>query len=364
MHTKSEQVYQWLLSYIEENRFSTKKKTPSENALCGKFGLSRETVRAALKRLGDEGFIHTVKGSGTYINKETGLSPERDTGSRPYKIGVILQGQDKDASETLIEGVKSALLDDKVDMRIFITDNKFANERKCLQSVMRQNFSGFIIEGVKASILNPNLDCYNLLYEKKVPVIFYNNYYKNLKYPIVIANDHKCADRLMRILFKAGHHKIAGVFVYDNYKSIEKFQGMTAAMLKYGIDFQDDYVKWCVSSDLYDPKFFRSIVRFFKELPHCTAVICCNYGILQLVQQVLRNMKKKVPKDISLVCFDYSKADWKETGITCSVHQGYKIGHEAASRLMDMIETNDYDEDYSYMIEPVIYEGNSVKHLY
>ena len=43
---KSDQVYRWLLAYIDENKFSGNQRLPSENALCRKLGVSRETIRA------------------------------------------------------------------------------------------------------------------------------------------------------------------------------------------------------------------------------------------------------------------------------------------------------------------------------
>ena len=63
----------------------------------------------------------------------------------------------------------------------------------------------------------------------------------------------------------------------------------------------------------------------------------------------------------SLVCFDYSKEDWKESGITCTVHRGNFMGIEVAKRLLRMIENKDFmRRDYSYILEPYIYEGNSI----
>ena len=35
---------------------------------------------------------------------------------------------------SLMEGIRSILPPDRVDLRIFLTDNKFANERRCLQA--------------------------------------------------------------------------------------------------------------------------------------------------------------------------------------------------------------------------------------
>ena len=78
--------------------------------------------------------------------------------------------------------------------------------------------------GVKASIMSPNLDCYQELYRRRIPVVFYNNYYKNLRYPRVIVNDMECAESLVGRLIQAGHKRIAGIFVYDTYQKIMLLQ--------------------------------------------------------------------------------------------------------------------------------------------
>lgn len=361
---KSEEVYRWLMAYIDENKFSSNLKLPSENALCRRLDLSRETVRTALDRMEREGLVRRVKGSGTYINNEIALSRELDTGTAPLKIGLILQGQDTDANAELLVGVKSVFPAEKVDLRVFITDNKFSNERKCLQTVIHQNFHGFIIDGVKASLLNPNLDCYQEIYRRRIPTIFYNNYYKNLHCPRVIVNDRECADQLIGLLIEHGHRLIAGIFVYDNYQSIEKFQGTAAAMQKRGVEFQDDYIKWCFSNEAHDQRFARSIDRFLKGLPKYTAIVCCNYMIYRLVRRVLDAQGKRVPEDCSLVCFDYSGKNWEAEGVTCSLHQGQRMGRLVATRLMSMIECRDCDDkNYTYVMEPKIYLGNSIRTL-
>ena len=76
MDRKSEMAYLWVRAYIEENKFSSSSKIPSENALSRKLSISRETVRRALARLEQEGLLRRVRGSGTYIEKEAALSWE------------------------------------------------------------------------------------------------------------------------------------------------------------------------------------------------------------------------------------------------------------------------------------------------
>lgn len=361
---KSNKVYNWIRAYIDENKFSANLKLPSEHVLCKRLEMSRETVRQALDRLVEEGLIYKVRGSGTYINKAVALSKEvRDT-TASVKIALILQGQDANANSGLVSGIKSVLKEKRADLHIFFTDNKFSSERNCLDVVAHQDFDGFIVDGVKASLLNPNLDCYRNIYQKKIPVIFYNNYYKELHYPKIINNDYRCARELLKLLIRAGHKQIAGIFVYDNYQSIEKFRGYVSAVRKYGVEFDDDYVKWCVSNEAHGEGFYKEVGKFLKGLPRCSAVVCCNYMILQAVLKWIREAGKSVPEDYSLVCFDYSKEDWEEAGITCSVHPGYEMGQQAGRRLMKMIENKEYDDNnYSYVFEPKIYAGRSIRRL-
>ena len=361
---KSEQVYRWLLAYIDENKFSGNQKLPSENALCRRLEVSRETVRVAMDQLVQEELIYRVKGSGTYFHKDQAMSRELSNKNSKWKIGLILQGQDPDANQVLIDGVRSVLADQRVDLHVFLTDNKFSNERRCLQTVVHQNFQGFIVDGVKASIMNPNLDCYKELYRRRIPVIFYNNYYKNLRYPRVIVNDTECADELVGRLIKAGHRRIAGIFVYDNYQSVEKFQGMAQTMRQHGVEMKDHYIKWCISDEAHSASYARSIEKFLRSLPKCTAIVCCNYMIYRLVRQALEKMGKTVPEDYSLVCFDYSDENPDEEGITCSITRSFEMGAELGKRLMRMIENKDCDDrNYSYVMKPIIYDGSSIRSI-
>lgn len=361
---KSDKVYNWIRAYIDENKFSANLKIPSENVICMRLEVSRETVRQALSRLEAERLVNRVKGSGTYINKAVALSRTQGRQTASLKIGLILQGQDSNANSWLIGGIRDAFADRSAELQLFFTDNKYSSERNCLDVVAHQGFDGFIVDGVKASLMNPNLDCYRSIYQKKIPVIFYNNYYKELKYPKVINNDGKTARELIGRLIQAGHRNIAGIFVCDNYQSIEKFRGYVSTLRRYGVDFDDDYVKWCVSDEAHKPGFYKEVGKYLKSVPRCTAVVCCNYMILQAVLKALEAAGKTVPEHYSLVCFDYSKDDWKEAGITCSINSGYEMGQKLGERLMWMIENHEYqDNNYSYVFDARIYDGKSIRKI-
>lgn len=118
---KWQRVYRWLLAYIDENKFTGNQKLPSENTLCRRLNVSRETVRLAMDQLEEEDLITRVRGSGTFFNKEVAMSRELSRADSQIKIGLILQGQDGGAESELIRGVRSMLKkDEQAELKIFL----------------------------------------------------------------------------------------------------------------------------------------------------------------------------------------------------------------------------------------------------
>lgn len=67
--TLVEQTYNRLLSMIIQKEYKPGDRLPSEMALCEMFGVSRNTLRAALNKLATLGFTETLHGGGTYVKE-------------------------------------------------------------------------------------------------------------------------------------------------------------------------------------------------------------------------------------------------------------------------------------------------------
>ncbi|WP_327047317.1 GntR family transcriptional regulator [Microbispora sp. NBC_01189] len=52
---------------IEDGTYGPRRAIPSEAALCAEFDVSRNTVRAALRVLAEQGLIVSVMGRGTFV---------------------------------------------------------------------------------------------------------------------------------------------------------------------------------------------------------------------------------------------------------------------------------------------------------
>lgn len=344
---KKDIIYDYILIYIEQNKYNSINKIPSEPYLCSRFNASRETVRRALDKLKEEGILFSVKGSGTYF-KPVAIQDNILNHNCRYRIATIIQGQDKLANKLFIKGLNEELTEKNIELRIFYTDNKFSNERACLKACVN-GFDGLIIDGVKASLMNPNLDIYQKIEQKDIRCIFYNNYYPETNFPKIIIDDKKCASLLVKQIVEEGHTDIAGIFFCDNYQGTQKYRGFVEALNSYQIDIKDENIKWIISDNISEEKEFDRIISNFLKKNKSTAIICCNFMILKHIQN-----KSKYPR--KLACFDYSADKWEEEKILCSISPSYEEGRKVGKNMLRMLEDNNYKiHDYSYVFKPTIY---------
>ncbi|MEV0593480.1 FadR/GntR family transcriptional regulator [Nonomuraea cavernae] len=99
-----QQVADQLEELILDGRLASGDRLPSETDLCGNFGVSRSTVREALRVLASQGFVKTVRGTtgGTFVSRiepaqisdylEAGIGLM--SGSAALRLSDILEGRE------------------------------------------------------------------------------------------------------------------------------------------------------------------------------------------------------------------------------------------------------------------------------
>ena len=75
-----------LKELLESGQYEVGDRFFSENLLCRKYGVSRQTVRKALSLLEDEGMIERIRGSGTYVKQVHVVNEKK----RSMNIAVIV----------------------------------------------------------------------------------------------------------------------------------------------------------------------------------------------------------------------------------------------------------------------------------
>ena len=126
--------YQWLENRLElliQNQIQNgKDKLPSEQELCERYQISRQTVRTALNSLEEKGMIRKKRGSGSYITGKM-------AGSYGNEIGIFVADEQDYLYPGTIADIQKILFENGFLGTVFPTANHVGQERKILQGLVR-----------------------------------------------------------------------------------------------------------------------------------------------------------------------------------------------------------------------------------
>ena len=326
-------VQKWIMENIEKNVFKYGTKLPSENFLCKKFSISRQTVRNAIDVLEKEGIVTRRHGSGTYVVKT--LEDVRNK-----TIGVLISYLHEYIFPNILQGIEETCTLENYGISIGVTYNKLEAERRFLERMLESNISGLLIEGTKTSLPNPNIDLYKEFVRREIPIVFMNNYYQELAdiSPSVLVDDIGCTKRLTKHLIENGHQKIAGVFKFDDLQGLRRYSGYVDALTEAGIPVDEDIIYWFASYSK------EALLRadghpLLDSIGDCSAVVCYNDQVASILYSCFSEQGLHVPKDISMVGFDDSfSSSLARLELTTVKHPKKALGIKAAGLLMDMVK--------------------------
>ncbi|SFC09750.1 GntR family transcriptional regulator [Butyrivibrio sp. YAB3001] len=356
---KYQTIIDWINKNIDEGKLSPGEKIPSENILCEKFGLSRQTVRHAISKLSEDGLLESRRGSGTYV------ADQRADGSNKSVVAVVTTYLDDYIFPSTIRGIESSLSSKGYSMQLSFTNNTTGKEKQILEDLIERNdVAGVIMEPVKSALPNPNIQLYHKLIDKGIKVLFINSYYPELDLPHVSINDEECAYRAVKALADAGHRNIGCVLKLDDGQGRERYRGYLRAMTECGLSFTYDHVNWIDTIDIKDGK--RSLVRVKERLKGCSAVFCYNDQVAGMLMQVLIEDGMKLPEEMSVIGMDDSDlAKIGVSGVTISSipHPKARLGNKAAQNMIRLIHSSGKFCNATYEFEEDVIIRDSIQEL-
>ncbi|MDR1092394.1 MAG: GntR family transcriptional regulator [Prevotella sp.] len=362
MGAKARALYDWITENIDNGFFEYESKLPSENMLCIKFNISRQTVKNAFAELERSEYIERFKGKGSFVKKKV-------VTNHVNTIGVCLSYLEQYMFPSVIEGIEEVFSKNGYGIDLGLGQNRVDIERLFLKRMLDMNVSGLIVEGIKTAFPNPNTECYSQLIEAKIPVVFIHNHYVNFKAPSVVMDDEKIMYEETRMLIEAGHRKIGGLFKFDDMQGIKRYAGFIKALIEHEIKIDDRYVCWYEGAKLDDRKErIRSVMDNFAEdiIGNCTAIACYNDVTASFVIKRLVERGVNVPEDISIVACDNSSIlGGSNIRLTSAQHPKKEMGKYVSKVLMDLIE-HPYkikEEKVTHVLPTDIIIGNSIRNI-
>lgn len=347
---KYQEIAGWISEQIDRSIFPPGSKIPSENELCSKFNISRQTARHAISSLIETGVLHSEQGSGTYVTGENSVTTSK-------RIAVVTTYVDSYIFPKTIQGIESKLTEFGYTMQLSFTNNTFTRERAILQDLLENgDTAGLLIEPTRSALPNPNLDLFRELEQRGTKVLFLNSFYPQLDMPHVSLNDKECAYHAVKELISAGHEKIACIMKLDDGQGHARYSGYLQAMMEAGNPVEDAWVVWLDTEDIAHMK--DNYERIHRRFEGCTALFAYNDQVAVDAISILQAAGLKIPEQMSIVSMDDSDLTKKNGLMLDSVpHPKERLGEKAAENLVHLIYNKTFEATYEFT-EDVIQRGS------
>ncbi len=348
--SKYQQIVAWVKENIENGTFQCGDKLISENELAEQFSTSRQTVRHATGVLVEQQLVTRIQGSGTYIGGKF-----RQARKETYKnVAVVSTFYESYIFPPTLKGIERELFKAGYSMQVFFTDNRIQREREILQSILeKDNIDGLIVEAVKSTLPNPNLQYYQKLQERNIPILCFNSFYPELEVPCVRIDDTAAARKATRLLLDAGHQKIGGIFKSDDGQGSLRYSGFLESVIKAGVKVSQNHVIWIDTPMTLQLAEIED--HLMKRLEGCTGVVCYNDQVAFQLIEIAEKKGIRVPEDLSVVGIDDSSiASSGKASFTSIPHPKELLGRKVGENMVAMIENPSFDGNYLYNMEPVL----------
>lgn len=349
--------YQLIMDYILNEIFNGTLKTGdkiySENELLQKFGVSRHTVREAIMRLLNEGYVYTVHGKGSFVSrKEDSMPNQRKTSKCIAVISAYINNHTFPATMQEIEMRARAK---GLTVMISCTHNQVFQERECLMDILKNDIVGVIVEPTKSELPNPNLDLYRQLKLMGIPVIFINGYYSNFDCDYVVVDDIDAGYKAGNYLISRGHVRIGGIFKSDDMQGHKRYQGMLKAIYENKMVIDESNIIWISTEDekviLRNPAARKA---YFERLKGCTASVCYNDDIAINVAEELIHQGIQIPGQHSIISFDNTIYGTNyRIPITSLDYPSKKIGEASIECLIKKLNSPDEQIHKEFIVDVV-----------
>lgn len=335
MAPKYQSVANSLRLEIENGLYNSRQLLPTEQLLCQRFQISRQTVRRALSVLENEGLITRRQGSGSHLRE-----PAEPEALLNCTVAVVTTYISDYIFPSILRGMETVLTANSSAPLLFATQNQISTERKILQTLLNmKDLDGVLVEGSKTVLPNPNLDLYQKLIDRGVRLVFLNGTYPELaNIPSVLADNYGGGKMLVEYLYRKGYRSIAGIFKNDDMQGTLRYAGYVETLRNLGLPLEDEQVFWynteARTSFLSEP-FVDSVLNRFSD---CSAIVCYNDEVAIRVVSQLKKRGVRIPENVAVVSFDNSQySELAPVRITSLSHGSENLGELAAELMLHLL---------------------------
>lgn len=322
-------------------------RIPSRNFLSRKYQVARNTIDKAILELEEEGYLRSVKGSGTYISGQHV--------KKIINIGVILPSITGDIYPQFISGIEQFASSRNINVVLSSSDNVPERQRNNVLRMLDIQVEGCIIIPIINS--EQSFDTFLQLRRRQIPYVICNRSIDGLDAPFIGVNNHYGAYIATKHLISQGCQKLSYFSQRKYSTAIERYYGFETAIM----DSKSPVKKGDIILGNYDDNTFRNrISKIYEKTDYPDGVLCFDDTMATVLYSILQQKNLLPGKDVKIVGNDDSNLCGILSVPLSSVSPGaIEMGKEAIIILLDLIEGRGDPETFRLIIPKLIIRNSS-----
>jgi GntR family transcriptional regulator of arabinose operon len=318
------QLAEQIKAQIKTGQIKVGDKLPSESEMVELYGLGRLTVREALARLVNTGYLKKIQGKGTFCIASQAKADRID-------VDVILDMTYTYFIPYYVKSISAVLLAHNCNFIISDSHDDSDKIAGVLEGVVHRGSSGVIVQPSRCCTKTPERikKAFLQLRAADIPYIMIDSLYEDVESSYTILDEYKGGVMAAHFFHDLGHRRLA-VASMDQYRdSLQRRDGFMETCAFLGLP-PPLLIPWNTNTE-------RTLVKRLKSR-EITALFCYNDEVAVQCLRVLKNRGMIVPDDISVLGFDDTVlAATVEPGLTTIAHPKQIIGKLAAQALLDLM---------------------------
>lgn len=331
-------IYDEILGRIERGEYLKGDRIPTESEWARTYNVSRITSKRALDMAAENGIIDRYPRKGSFVSIDATKARAHASGRRKTVIGIILPALSDTFGLELFQTLEHLCQTNGIVTVTGLSRDDVYVESRLIADFLEFGVDGLIIKPVHDETFNN--DVLKLIIDG-FPVVLIDRYLKDVSCPNVVSNNFQGAVDGMQHLYELGHRHI-GVLsrhIGNTTTLIERQNGVMHAIMQSGRRFNPAWMLTEITESASDDtevwRVACSEVRnFLSDNPEITAVFGLKYSIVPLLEEAAYELGKRIPEDLSVICFDAPDR------LLNSIHQVTHLRqneHEMAQRAFEAI---------------------------
>ncbi|MFN8252869.1 MAG: LacI family DNA-binding transcriptional regulator [Ferruginibacter sp.] len=257
---------------------------------------------------------------------------------RNHSIGIIVCEIANNYFSQAINGIESIAYNR--GYHVIISQSHESYER---ETVIVDHLASRSVDGLLVSLSSGTKDYTHLkqLYEKGLPIVFFDRIAGEINTHKVIADNFKGAFDATEHLIQNGFRRIAHITSAPYLSiSVERLEGYKEALRKNNIEYDEKLVQFCDNGGMNYDEVEDALKKLFKQKPKMDALFTAGDRITTTTMQALQKLNKKIPEDVGVIGFTNTNlGDIFNPPLSVVRQPAFEIGQVATELLISMIES-------------------------